>query len=245
MRIPRIFQAGEYIQGSTIELNPDIFQHLIKVLRLKSGDSFILFNGKGSVFTGVISTVSKKSCEVLLQSKQLYEPPLFKMTLAQAIIKPDKMDLVLQKAVELGVTHIVPLISDYCDSKLSQTVLEKKWQHWQKIIVAACEQCGVNYLPELLPAQLFNDWIVSQKNTNAIILDPLAEKTFAELSKQILAKQINQLLLAIGPEGGWSDVEINQAMQQDFIRASLGPRILRAETAAIASLAICQYQWDY
>jgi len=241
MRIPRVFQDGDYIQGSTIMLDPEAFQHVIKVLRLQTGDAIFIFDGKGHVFNATIVAIEKKTCHVLLQSQQFDPIPKFALTLAQAIIKPDKMDLIIQKAVELGVTTIIPLISQYCDIKLNPDILEKKRLHWQKIIIAACEQSGVNYLPELLPAQLFNDWITTTKRTAfSVILDPYAEKKFSQLPNDL-----NQLTMTIGPEGGFSEKEINHAIEQGFVNLSLGKRILRAETAAIASLAICQNQWNY
>lgn len=239
MRIPRVFQNGDYIQGSTIMLDPEAFQHVVKVLRLQIGDPLFIFDGKGHVFDSTIATIEKKTCHILLQSQQFDPPAKFALTLAQAIIKPDKMDLIIQKAVELGVTTIIPLISQYCDLKLNPDLLEKKRLHWQKIIIAACEQSGVNYLPELQPAQLFNDWITAEKTAFSVILDPYAEKRFSQLPKDL-----SQLTIAIGPEGGFSEKEVNHAIEQGFVNLSLGKRILRAETAAIASLAICQFQWD-
>lgn len=240
MRIPRVFQDGDYIQGSTITLDPEVFQHVVKVLRLQTGDAIFIFDGKGHVFNATIVTIEKKTCHVLLQSQQSDPPAKFALTLAQAIIKPDKMDLIIQKAVELGVTTIIPLISQYCDIKLNPDILEKKQLHWQKITIAACEQSGVNYLPELKPAQLFNDWIASEKTAFSIILDPYADKRFSQLPKDL-----SQLTIAIGPEGGFSEKEVKHALEQGFVNISLGKRILRAETAAIASLAVCQNQWNY
>jgi len=239
MRIPRVFQSGDYIQGSIILLDPEAFQHVVKVLRLQPGDALLIFDGKGRIFDSTIAAIEKKTCHVSLNTQQIETAPQFKLTLAQAIIKPDKMDLIIQKAVELGVTTIVPLISQFCDIKLNPELLQKKRLHWQKIIVAACEQSGVNYLPELLPAQLFNDWIDTEKTPLSIILDPYAEKRFSQLPKDL-----TQLTKTIGPEGGFSEMELKQAVDHGFVDLSLGKRILRAETAAIASLAICQFQWN-
>ncbi len=238
MRIPRVFQNNEFIEYQKFELSTDAFQRVIKVLRLQTDNELIIFNGKGQVCTATISSIEKKTCYVKLNSLQVFQPPRFNLCLIQVIIKPDKMDLIIQKAVELGVTKIIPVISKHCDIKINRDFIEKKQQHWQKIIIGACEQCGANYLPNLLPVQSLVDCIKSHPVQSGIVLDPYANKSFADLPKEL-----NELSLIIGPEGGLTADEISFAIEYNFTAIQLGKRVLRAETAAIASLVLSQ--WHY
>lgn len=238
MRIPRIYQAGEFQAGQVIELSQDGFQHCIKVLRLSLADKLIIFDGSGHRYEASISQLSKKSCSVQLETESIGSPPLLQLSLIQSIIKPDKMDMILQKAVELGVTSIFPCISNYSDIKHNTLHFEKKIEHWQKIIIQAARQSGVDYLPILHPIQSLSHILDVQSFNFGVVLDPNAKKSFHDLPSQITS-----LAIAIGPEGGFTENEIKEVEKHGFVAVNLGKRILRAETAAIVSLSLCQ--WKY
>jgi len=237
MRIPRIYQAGDYSVGDNVELEAEAFQHIVTVLRLKQGAKLVIFDGKGSSFNAAILSINKKSCRITLSNVTHSEPPKFQITLVQAIIKPDKMDLIMQKAVELGVTKIIPLITENCQVKLNKENFEKKSGHWRKIIVGACEQCGNNFLPELMPIGHINDQSIEPSPMLHIVLDPYAKKSFNEIPKDLRG-----VAVLIGPEGGLTDSEIKSLQsKENFMAVRLGQRILRAETAAIAGITLCQW----
>ena len=146
------------------------------------------------------------------------------------------MDYTIQKAVELGVSKIYPLLTERCNVKLDEDRRQKRLQHWQSIIISACEQSGRNKVPEIMPPQTLTYWLTTIKADHSFILAPTARQKL----KQITLKNNASVVLLIGPEGGLSDLEINQAQQKGFTPLNLGPRVLRTETAAIAALTALQ-----
>ena len=239
MRVPRIYHPAPVSLQTETELSSDAFQHLIKVLRLNVGDNIALFNGDGQDYEATITSVQKKSAYFLATGSKVNdsESPV-SVHLAQVISRGDRMDFVLQKSVELGVTEITPLFSERCGVKLSGDRLEKKQQQWQKIVRSACEQCGRSVVPEVKPAQQFSDFIQSTFAGLRLTLDPTATKPLSSFQH---AEKGIQLL--IGPEGGFTDEEVSAAEQQGFNPMRLGPRVLRTETAALSALTTVQYQF--
>ncbi len=213
-------------------------RHAVQVLRLKKGDALRLFDGLGLEFDAVLETVSKRESAVRLLSKVAVnnESPLA-ITLLQGISRGERMDYALQKAVELGVTRIIPVATERCNVQLSGGRDEKRWAHWQGIVISACEQSGRGVLPELSTVMPLKDSLVASNQGCRLVLDPLAEKGFTAIEKQ------ENITLLIGPEGGLSEAEIEQAQDAGFQPVCFGPRILRTETATVAALAVVQTLW--
>ncbi|HHL19337.1 MAG TPA: 16S rRNA (uracil(1498)-N(3))-methyltransferase [Thiothrix sp.] len=249
MRIPRFFQADSFSVNQSIELSPLNYRHAIQVLRLKITNPLILFNGTGGEYHAYIIEVTKKQANVMVERFDAIEreSPL-QTTLALALIKPEKMDYALQKAVELGVTHIQPLITERSVIRLKANQLEKKLNRWQGIITSACEQSGRTRLPQLHSPIPLNAYLQheSQRNTLhtlRISMLPNAAQSLTTLQQPNLKTAIQ---LIIGPEGGFTDAEEVLLRQAGTTAISFGSRILRAETAALVGLTALQMQWgDY
>lgn len=211
-------------------------RHLTRVLRLGPGAQLTLFDGTDGEYSATITTTGKRQVEVELGEKLnvSLESPLA-VTLAQGVSKGERMDYTIQKAVELGVSRIVPLNTERSVVNLKGERLEKKMQHWQGVIVSACEQCGRNTLPALLPLQSIETWLAAGlKDDLGLLLDHRASETVASLP------QAGSVTLLIGPEGGLSAQEQALATASGYIGLRLGPRVLRTETAALTALAALQ-----
>ncbi len=232
----RIYQETALEKGGEISLSTSATHHVANVLRSKMGDELFIFNGEGGEYRASIIEISKRLCRVSLNDflPDDHESPLH-IHLGQGLSKGDRMDYAIQKSVELGVSEITPVITDHCTVKINAAQLEKKKQHWQKIIISATEQCGRNRLSVLHPAMPFNEWLTRNDYDTSLMLAPSAKTSIKQISSP--GKRIR---LLIGPEGGLSDNDITQCQQQQFSKVSLGPRILRTETAACATLAILQ-----
>ncbi len=239
MRLSRIYFSGPLNSGDDITLTDTLFNYVVRVLRLKPGTALILFNGNGGEFKATLTEVNKKNALVTLgkHHDKECESPL-RIILGQCISRGEKMDYTIQKAVELGVSEIVPLFSERCGVKLNQERLDKRLKHWQGVIISACEQSGRNHIPLLHEAITLSDW---QQQLNASIKLVLAPS--ANNSLTTLQKPEQDAALLIGPEGGLSDAEINSSIEHGFVGIRLGPRILRTETAGLAALSIIQQQW--
>jgi 16S rRNA (uracil1498-N3)-methyltransferase len=237
MPISRIFQATSLAVETHLVLDGPASHHLARVLRAKIQDEVIVFNGEGGEYHGKISHIDKKNVTVLLTLFVSREAEsTLHLTLAQGISRGEKMDYTIQKAVELGVSRIVPLLTERCNVKLDDERREKRFQHWQSIVVSACEQSGRNRIPELLAPQSLSNWLPIVQADQCFVLAPGAEKSLQQFS---LLKSA-QVVLLIGPEGGLSQIEISQSLQKGFAPLALGPRILRTETAAVAALTALQ-----
>ncbi|GGD49396.1 16S rRNA (uracil(1498)-N(3))-methyltransferase [Lacimicrobium alkaliphilum] len=236
MRIPRIFHSAPLAVDTEVELTADAINHIANVLRLRPDNPVVLFNGDGNEYPATLQRVEKRKVVASIDAKLgvSCESPL-PIHLGQGISKGDRMELVLQKSVELGVTQITPLLTERCVVKIDQQRWQKKHHQWQKVIIGACEQCGRNTLPTLHPVTTFSDWVRQSTNALRLTLDPGADKLFRDLSP-------NQhgFRLLIGPEGGLSKQEVYQTEEQGFTPALLGPRVLRTETAAIAAITSLQ-----
>lgn len=236
MRIPRIFHPDLLAVDQEIVLSSDATNHLANVLRLKADHPIVLFNGDGNEYSAQLISVEKRKVIALVEAKlSVSVESELKIHLGQGVSRGDRMDLVLQKSVELGVAEITPLLTERCGVKLTEDRWQKKHQQWQKIIIAACEQCGRNVLPTLHPPVELNQWLNQSTNQLRLTLHPRAEK-----SVRHLAIPTSGTRLLIGPEGGFSDQEIYLTEQSGFHTVQLGPRILRTETAALAAITALQ-----
>lgn len=249
----RFFHTHPIRDTEQVTLNSDTSHHAIQVLRLKPGDSITLFDGTGGEFCGRLEQISKSGCRVRIEHHLPIEreSPLM-IELAQAVCINEKMDWIIQKAVEQGATRVQPLITRRTLVRLTGERADKRERHWQKIIIAACEQCGRNTIPQLLPLVPLSQWLEQKlaekyKHDNLsgrnIILSPAAHQRLAEL----LPPQTGEYLtLLTGPEGGFTGEETDAAHLAGFIPVRLGSRILRTESAALAAIAAAQTLWgDY
>jgi 16S rRNA (uracil1498-N3)-methyltransferase len=238
MRIPRIYTAKPLGAGRGIVLEPEASQHLGRALRLQAGDSAYLFDGSGAQYLATITSVEKKCVTLMIGSaiKHDTESPLV-INLGVAISRGDRMDLVVQKATELGVAEITPLFTERTEVKLSAERALKKCRHWQHVIISACEQCGRNRLPKLHSPESLGQWLPHTQGDRKFVLH---HRNTAYVETASAPTCID---LLIGPEGGLTQAEINLAHTFGFEALSLGPRILRTETAPLAALAILQARW--
>ncbi|MCL9683060.1 16S rRNA (uracil(1498)-N(3))-methyltransferase [Legionella maioricensis] len=236
MREIRIYQPGEYHRGQLLELSPEAGQHVAVVLRMQPGEKLTLFCGDNREFAASIETVKKKHVMVRIDSvkEQSRESPLT-IHLAQAVSKGERMELVMQKSVELGVSSITPLITERCAVKLDKERMTKKLHQWQGIVVAACEQSGRNQVPVVHPPVSLEHYVKATQAQLKFILHPACNASWRNYSVGQ-----SDIALVIGPEGGLTDDEINLACRHEFLPLSLGPRILRTETAAITALSVLQ-----
>lgn len=236
MSISRIFQASSLVVGDSIQLDESASHHLARVLRANVGDALILFNGQGGEYVAYITEITKKNVTAQIQEFVAVdrESPL-ELCLAQGISRGEKMDYTIQKAVELGAKKIIPLLTERCTVKLDQERREKRWQHWHAIMISACEQSGRTHVPELSKPLSLDAWLEEARTGVSFVLAPGAETKL-----KTITLPSRQATLLIGPEGGLSEAEIQQACAKGFQPLSLGPRVLRTETAAVAALAVLQ-----
>lgn len=226
--------------------------HAAHVLRLKKNDQVILFNGQGGEFTGQIEQIDKKGVTVQIQRFHDVnrESPVI-TELVQAICTNEKMDWIIQKAVELGVNHIQPIMTSRCVIHLTGERIKKRAEHWQQIIHSACEQCGRNKIPELMSLAPYTEWLSRYKSdqTNRsitssakLMLTPAAQLHLSKLQPN----NKDFFVLLVGPEGGLTPSEEKLAIATGFIAIHLGQRTLRTESAGLAALASIQALWgDY
>lgn len=240
MRVPRFYVPQAFVVGQEFVLPDPTFRHAVQVLRLGVGEPLILFNGEGGEYAAQMSNVSKRSASVLIDSFSPLdtESPIH-LTLVQAIIKPDKMDFALQKAVELGVNTIQPLITQRSVVRIGKEQVDKKLQHWEGIVVAACEQSGRIRMPDVQVPLTLERWLETPFVGTRIILAPGDFPRINALPSDLPTP----IALLIGPEGGFTDAEVETCVQAGVMPVSLGPRILRAETASSAALALLQHRF--
>ena len=240
MTIPRFHFPDNLACGMRASLPPQSAHHAAKVLRLRTGDEIILFDGNGGEYSAQINEIDKRGVTVQIGAHHASEreSPLV-VTLAQAISSGDKMDITLQKATELGIARIQPLESERSVVRLSGERAEKRVAHWQGVVISACEQCGRNQIPEVAPIRRLHDWLGgAEKSGLRLMLSPEAESGLRDLPRPD-----QPATLLIGPEGGFSAAETASARHAGFIPVRLGARILRTETAALATLAAMQALW--
>lgn len=227
-------------EGASVPLPDAAFRHLVQVLRLREGQTFTAFDGRAGEYDAVLVEVGKRSATARLLAYQDVnrESPL-DLTLAQCISKGERMDYTLQKAVELGVTRIVPLISGRSVVRLDEDRWDKKMEHWRGIVIAACAQSGRTCLPELEPALALPSWLDGDRaHGDRLTLDPRGRHSLRELPRAT-----GPVTLLVGPEGGLSDGELDHARRCGFVGIRIGPRVLRTETAGVAAMAALQALW--
>lgn len=237
MRIPRIYHPEILSGKQQCILSEDATNHVGRVLRMQIGDALTLFDGSNHIYHSVIHNLNKKQIEVTIQAQELdNRESTLPIHLGQVISRGDKMEFTIQKSVELGVNIITPLWSERCGVKLNEDRQDKKLQQWQKIAIAACEQCGRNVVPEIRPIMRLTEWCQTQDGMLKLNLHPRAKQTISTL-KNIPAAGVR---LLIGSEGGLSPEEISMTEQQGFTEILLGKRVLRTETAALATITALQ-----
>ena len=236
MRIPRIYHPAPLVVDQQVELSPDAVNHLVNVLRLKSEHPIVLFNGDGNEYSAQLLQVEKRRAVASVDAKlSISVESSLSIHLGQGVSRGDRMEWVIQKAVELGVTEITPILTERCTVKLNEQRWEKKLQQWQKVVISACEQCGRNTLPVLHPVTDMQEWISQSTGQLRLTLHPKAEKSARHLSLPSAGVR-----LLIGPEGGFAESEVYATEQAGFQTIQLGPRVLRTETAALASITALQ-----
>ncbi len=238
MRVSRLYVNAALNVGGRIELDDDAAHYVRSVLRLKHDQNIVLFNGKGGEYVGRFSEVSRKHVRVEIEtySQRDVESPL-QVNLGMGISRGDRMDWAVQKAVELGVAKLTPLLTERCVTKINDEKKQQRLQHWQHIVQHATEQSGRTCLPEMSEIIDISEWL-SQQQGLRIFLDPYAEHSLADLQPE------NQhVTLLSGPEGGFSESERQLAKAVGFIPVRMGSRILRTETAVLSALAAVQTLW--
>lgn len=238
MRIPRIYCPQPLRTGEPATLADEAANHVARVLRLREGAPLILFNGDGGEFRASVAAVARREVRVHVESShpRECESPL-PVTLVQAISRGERMDYTIQKAVELGVTRIVPVLSTRSVVNLDEERRGRRLEHWRKIIAGACEQCGRNRLPELLEVHALAAWLGQPQAGLALVLDHRAERGLGDFVPP------SAVTLLIGPEGGLAPEEVAAARNAGYDGLRLGPRILRTETAAVTALSVLQARW--
>ncbi len=224
-----------------MELDADRSRYLTRVLRLRGGDSLLVFNGDGDEFRATMLSAGKNSATLRIDEQTVAQTESkLRVHLVQGISRGERMDFVVQKATELGIKRITPVLTEYGVVKLDSGRAEKRRDHWQKVAASACEQCGRVRLPLVEAPVTLKEWFGSAPaNVDAqLILQPGAAMPLAAISAPP-----TKVCLLIGPEGGFSDNEYEDAEVVGFRPVAIGPRILRTETAAIAALAILQSLW--
>jgi 16S rRNA (uracil1498-N3)-methyltransferase len=239
MRIPRIYLPTPLKSGESTELTEHAFQHAIKVLRLKQGAQLIVFDGSGAEFFATVEIINKKNASIIItEAIHSNSESNLSIHLGLGISKGERMDFAIQKAVELGVTEITPLFTEFCVVNLDEKRIQKRLQHWQGVIISACEQSGRTVLPILNTTTTLAKWVESIKNM-CIVFNPEATTTLKDITLND-----NFINLIIGPEGGLSTKEISELKKKkNFHGIRFGPRILRTETAAVSAITAIQMLW--
>ena len=235
MREPRLFVDTDLCSGESLELPQTSARHASQVLRLRRGDPIRLFNGRGGEFSAEITNSSKKHLTVHIGEHHVIErESLLPLVLGQGISRGERMDYTIQKGVELGVQRIVPIVTERSMVKLDAERAVKRRAHWYDMVLGACEQCGRNRISELGEVTPLQTWLAETQPATRLLLrgdaaTPLAEIAIADV-----------VVLLAGPEGGLANAECAAAEAAGYQSVSLGPRILRTETAALAAISALQ-----
>jgi 16S rRNA (uracil1498-N3)-methyltransferase len=238
MRVPRIYTDQPLRPGHEVLLPEQAGEHVARVLRLERGHALILFNGDGHEYDARLGALAKRAVTAeILATRDVDREARLELTLAQGIARGEKMDWILQKATELGVARIVPIVTERTEVKLDEERAERRLAHWTSVIAGACEQSGRTRLPALEPPQRLDRWLSTLADTPALRLALMPE---GSLQLRQLPEMDDGAILVVGPEGGLSDHDTALLAQTGFRGLRLGPRILRTETAGLAALAALQ-----
>ena len=237
--MPRFYVDFALSPDSVVELPDNVVRHL-NVLRVKNTEEIVLFNGNGKAYPALPEVLEKRraSVRILREEATDNESPL-NITLVQAVSSAERMDFTLQKSVELGVAEIRPVISERCVVRLSGERAEKRVARWQEIVVSACEQSGRNIVPKVLPLTTYAQALqqLPQETTKLLMSLNRAQKL------RDVQPQSGKVVFIVGPEGGWTEKEEQQAFDAGFQSVTLGKRVLRTETASLAAIATMQTLW--
>ena len=238
MRIPRIYTEQDLTAGTDMVLSGNAAHHAGRVLRMEAGQWLTLFNGDGLDYQAEILETGRKSLQVrITESADPGTEASLTITLGQVMSRGDRMDYAIQKATELGVTHIQPLTSERCEVKLSGDRERKRIANWKQVAISAAEQCGRARIPDIASPLKLGEWLNACDQDLCLVLHdqgtPLGDRT----------TKPDSVALLIGPEGGLAAHEIEMAQNAGFLPLALGPRVMRTETAPVAALSLCQWLW--
>lgn len=238
MRSIRLHVTVPLQPGEQVSLPTGAAEHAIRVLRLRTGDPVVLFNGDGRDYAGMIEVTGRREARVLVTGtlSAAAESPL-QLTLAQALARGEKMDWIVQKATELGVSRIVPLHTERSEVRLDERRAEKRLAHWQAVAIAACEQSGRAVVPDIDPPRPLAQWLDSLDVSESPRLALLPES--GQRARELDLSD-GRAYLAVGPEGGWGERDLGALRAAQFRSLQLGPRVLRTETAGLAALSVLQ-----
>lgn len=233
MHSPRFFVKHPLTTGEVLQLPSSVAHHMLHVLRMQAGHSATLFNGLGGEFLVTIAHIKRSVVTVTIgEFENISRESNLKTILGIAVLKRHAMEAALTRATELGVSEIVPIMTSRCSVRIARQ------EHWQEVIQSSCEQCGHNQLPQLSETSNLDDWLASPPPPLRLMANPLATSTIKEIDSNPSAVSI-----LIGPEGGLTSAEVDTIEHAGFQSVSLGRRILRAETAPAALLALVQHRW--
>ncbi len=233
MRNYRCYTPQTLVPGESVHLDERSHHHLINVLRARVGDALTLFNGDGQDYCAKLTETSRRQSTVKILGSELNQSEAPRqVVLQQAIIKGERMDWLVQKSVELGVNTIQLIHTERSVVNLKQDRLRKRLAHWQGVAISACEQCGRSYVPEVLEPLSLSGLQLTNSQIG-IVLHPGAKQNLLQMTEQA-----ESMAIAIGPEGGFSDLEIELLQSTGYHKARLGNRILRSETAPVAALSV-------
>jgi len=239
VRLTRVHVEEPLVSGQPCVIEGTGANHIMRVLRLRDGELLTLFDGRGGEYGARITAFRRNAVQVDVQEHRAIErESTLDLTLAQGISRGERMDWVIQKATELGVRRIIPVLTERSVVRLDERQSERKLQHWRAIVISACEQCGRNTLPELMePLELYGTFQTVEPDFVRVLLSPSGTLRAGDLGHPA------RIAVLIGPEGGLAEREQEAAVSAGFKEVQLGARILRTETAAIAALAALQHRF--
>ena len=237
MRSYRVYSSRTLTVAEQCDLDDRASHHLARVLRVKTGDRLSVFNGDGNNYQGPVVSATKHQVSVLIDSiEQADTESSLNTCLALAVSKGDRFEWAIKKATELGVTSIAPILSQRVDVRLSPKRWQKKQEHWQQMVISACEQTGRAIVPEVQEPTTLPQWLSHVEADCKLVLDP-------EATPNALHDQPTRIALLIGPEGGLAPSELTLASENGFSAMRLGPRVLRTETAPLVALSVLGARW--
>jgi 16S rRNA (uracil1498-N3)-methyltransferase len=236
--LPRIYCDQRLGPGAQFSLSAEAAQHVAKALRLKTGDSIVVFDGRGGEYDATLTRIDKDRVDVKAGAwRDIDVDPPIRLGIVQGLPEADKMDWIIQKSVELGAAWVQPIVCDRSVVRLSGERAARRESHWRRVAIAACEQSGRNRIAEVRPTLVFLNWIAVPPTVPRWVLTPGAPSIASKPRPE------GELELLIGPEGGLSEREQELALQQGAEPVALGPRVLRTETAPVAALAAINALW--